>query len=261
MIIGEEESYAVRCEFILGSNFVVGKMIRIAVIEDNPNDSELLRGRITAFFHGDCSKFALDQYDRGETFLMYSERIYDIVFFDIELSGMNGLEAAKEFRKVDRLAVIIFITNMFQYAINGYEVEALDFVIKPVSKYDFAMKMERAVSRTAKRTDNAVAVRQSRGQTITLNASLIKYVEVNGHYVVYHTVNGEFREYETLMNVVTKIQKEFFAKCNRCYLINMKYIDAIKKESVIVDGETLTISRPQRKEFLEKYARFLGGAF
>lgn len=233
-------------------------MIRIAIVEDNPKDRAVTKEYLDYVSQKENIRFSLDVFEKAETFLIKANPVYDIVLFDIEMPGMNGLEAARKFREIDKHAIIMFITNMAQYAIKGYEVEALDFIVKPVNRYDFAMKMKRAVSRTAKRLDEAVDVKVGR-DIHSVGISSIRYLEVSGHYVVWHTVGGDYTEYDTLINAEKRINRSFFARCNRCYLVNMKYIEEIKRDSVIVDGDELVISRPQKKEFLAAYSRFIGG--
>ncbi len=233
-------------------------MIRIAIVEDNSKDRALTREYLDYVFKQEDIAYTADEFEKAETFLLKANPVYDIVLFDIDMPGMSGLEAAKKFREIDRHAIIMFITNMAQYAIRGYEVEALDFIVKPVNKYDFAMKMRRAISRTAKRLDDVVEIKVGR-DIRTVGISSVRYLEVSGHYCVWHTVGGDYMEYDTLINAEKKINRSFFARCNRCYLVNMKYIDEIKRDSVVVDGDELSISRPQKKEFLAAYSRFVGG--
>lgn len=233
-------------------------MIRIAIVEDNPKDRALTREYLDCVFEQESASYSADDFEKAETFLLKANPVYDIVLFDIDMPGMSGLEAAKKFREIDRHAVIMFVTNMAQYAIHGYEVEALDFIVKPVNKYDFIMKMRRAISRTAKRLDDAVEIKIGR-DIRSVGISQIRYLEVSGHYVVWHTVGGDYVEYDTLINAEKKIARSFFARCNRCYLVNLKYVEQIKRDSVVVDGVELSISRPQKKEFLAAYSRFIGG--
>ena len=233
-------------------------MIKIAIVEDNTKDRAVTREYLDYVFKQENTEYSVDEFEKAETFLVKANPIYDIVLLDIEMPGMNGLQAARKFREIDKHAVIMFITNMAQCAIKGYEVEALDFMVKPVSKYDFAMKMKRAISRTAKRLDDSVDIKVGRN-TRSICISQIRYLEVSGHYVVWHTNGGDYNEYDTLISAEKRINRSFFARCNRCYLVNMKYIEEIRRDSIIVDGDELIISRLQKKDFLAAYSRFIGG--
>ncbi len=97
------------------------------------------------------------------------------------------------------------------------------------------------------------------GDVFGLQAASIKYIEVRGHYVVYHTTEGEYSEYITLKNAEDKIGMSCFVRCNRCYLVNLRYVDAIRRDYVIIGKDELLISRPQKKNFLSAFSEFLGG--
>lgn len=97
-------------------------MIRIAIVEDNPKDRALTREYLDCVFEQESASYSADDFEKAETFLLKANPVYDIVLFDIDMPGMSGLEAAKKFREIDRHAVIMFVTNMAQYAIHGYEV-------------------------------------------------------------------------------------------------------------------------------------------
>lgn len=233
-------------------------MLRVALVEDNDQD----RARVMSFLEDiarqEQIRFGIVQYRSGREFLGKYDSNYDIILMDIEMPGLDGMETARAIRKMDATVIIIFITNLARYAVSGYEVDALDFIVKPVNPYSFHLKMKRAISRTTKRADEIIRIRTDR-ETVNLHISTVKYLEVSGHYVVYHTTQGDFSEYTTLKEAEKKIGKSFFARCNRCYLVNLRYVNAIRKDTVVVDGEELAISRPQKKSFLLAFSEFLGG--
>ena len=233
-------------------------MISIAIVEDDKKERLRIKECLDYITAQEDVQLNISEFSNGLEFLGNYKPIYDIVLMDIEMPGMNGMEAAHALRKIDKTVILIFVTNLAQYAVQGYEVEAMDFILKPINKYSFAMKLDRAISRTTKRLDESIQIR-TEGETFSVQIASVKYVEVAAHYVVYHTTDGDYTEYNTLKEVEKKINKSFFVRCNRCYLVNLRYITSVKRDSVFVGKDELVISRPQQKTFLAAFADFLGG--
>ena len=139
-------------------------------------------------------------------------------------------------------------------------MDALDYILKPVDKYSFALKMKRVIARVAKNAEDSIMVSTEDGDIVPLRASTVRYVEVRGHYVVFHTADGEFTQYATLKSVEDKMKNFSFAKCNRCFLVNLSFVTEVKAWTVVVDGEELQISHLKRKEFVNKVNKFISGS-
>lgn len=234
-------------------------MIRVAIVEDSEKERERIRECLAYAGHETGAAFDIRDFPSGLAFLGSFRPEYDLVFMDIDMPGMNGMETAKALRKVDSSVILIFVTNMAQYAISGYEVDALDFILKPINRYSFTIKLKRALSRIPKRNDDYVSVRAD-GETRTVRISSILWIDVSGHYVVYHTTEGDITEYSTLKEAATKVQHSAFALVNRSCIVNMSRIDAVGRDTVTVGSHKLDISRPQRKAFLVAMSEFMGGS-
>lgn len=113
--------------------------------------------------------------------------------------------------------------------------------------------MNKTISRTAKRTDESVQIRAAK-EIFVLPIAAIKYLEVEGHYIVYHTTGGNFTEHITLKEAEKKLDKPYFVRCYRCYLVNLKYVSAVRDDVVLVGRDEPLISRPQKKGFLNALA-------
>ena len=233
-------------------------MIKVAIVEDDQDERTRIRECLSYLEETEGLVFAVTEFSTGMAFLGNYTPEYDIVLMDIEMPGMDGMETARKLRRMDDSVVLIFVTNLAQFAISGYEVEALDFILKPVNKYSFALKLKRAAARTARRTDEFISIR-TEGNIFSVRIASIKYLEVTGHYVVYHTTQGNFTEYTTLKEAYGKINKDIFVFASRSYLVNLQHVDAVNRETVVVGGDELLISRPQRKVFLTAVANYLGG--
>ena len=233
-------------------------MIRIAIVEDERRERAHLRDCLAYMAEKEQLEFDIVEFGSGEEFLGGYQPVYDIVLMDIELPGINGMETAKALRRLDSFVLLVFVTNMVQYAVSGYEVDALNYILKPVNRFDFALKMNKAISRTAKRTEKSVQIRAGK-DLYMLPVAAIRYLEVDGHYIVYHTTEGDYSEYITLKEAEKKLDKPYFVRCNRCYLVNLKYVAAVRDDVVQVGRDELLISRPQKKAFLNALAVFIGG--
>lgn len=230
---------------------------RIAIIEDDARDADRLKDYISKFFSEENAEYELGYFPSPSGFFDKYVSYYDMVLIDIEMPTMNGLEASRRLRDVNKDVVIIFITNLAQYAVDGYSVNAFDFIIKPVEYGNFKVRFKRAIDFVSSRSKKII-IRPSGNVAQTVAVSQIKYVEVFAHNLVYHTTVGEFGERGTLADAENLLQSYGFYKCSNCYLINLKYVERIEDTTVIVAGETLAISRRKKKEFMEAITRFYG---
>lgn len=233
-------------------------MIRVAIVEDDEQERKRLRSCLTKLQEGGELSFHVTEFSSGTAFIGAYEPVYDLIFMDIEMPGMDGMETARALRKMDASVLLIFVTNMAQYAIAGYEVEALDFILKPVNPYSFAIRMKRAVARIPRRVEEYVAVR-TEGETRQIEISSIRYLDMDGHYVVYHTLSGDLSEYGTLKDSYGKLNQTCFVFVNRSCLVNLYHVSSVNKNSVTVGDSVLDISRPQKKSFLTALSDFMGG--
>lgn len=233
-------------------------MIEVAIVEDDAAERARIRECVRYYGEIQGINFSITEFVSGLTFIGGYHAGFDIVFMDIDMPGMNGMDTARKLRTMDTSVILIFVTNMAQYAISGYEVEAMDFVLKPINKYSFALKMKRAVARTGKKNDEYIAVK-NRSEAYIIRIASIKYIDLVDHHVVYHTVNGDYSEYITLREAYEKINRNHFVYCNRSYLVNLQYVSSVNKDLVTVGGDELIISRPQRKAFLSALSDYMRG--
>ena len=235
-------------------------MIHVAIVDDEAEERRRLRAYLGEVARKKQVCFSVDEYASADAFLVQYQQGYDMVFLDIEFpAGQNGMEAARALRRIDTSVIIIFITNIARMAVEGYEVEALDFIVKPVDPAAFLLKMTRALSRVTRSTSNRITVRQE-GDLLSLRVGLIRYLTVEGHYVTYHSREGDFSEYLSLAAAEKKLNSPLFCRCDRGCLVNLRYVSEIRKDVCVVDGEELVIARTQRAQFVRAYAEYLGGA-
>ena len=150
---------------------------------------------------------------------------------------------------------------MAQYAIEGYEVGALDFVLKPIDYYGFAFRLERAIGRVQGKRDNLEFAINTQGGMKKLNSNDIYYIEIENRFLHYHTAEGEFAQRGTLQSAEEMFKDYHFVKCNHWYLVNLKYVTEIEDNVVHVAGAQLEISRRNRAHFLKEVTDYIGGGF
>ena len=232
---------------------------RVAVIEDVQDEVNRLK-RYFENFSAECSvDFQITPFNSAESFLAHYRPVYDLVLMDIMLPGMNGMDAAGELRQLDQTVTLIFITNMANFAVHGYEVDAFDFIVKPVSYSQFTLKMKRTLKHLSQISMEKDIVLTLPNQIVRLRSSQIYYIESQGHRILYHTSTGVYDIYGSMKDTEASLDPQLFARCNNGYLVNMNYVTAIDGTTVTVHDEQLVISRPRRKAFIEQLTKFLGG--
>lgn len=233
-------------------------MYRIAVVDDDREFSTKLREYLEQYAKENDETFEIEVfYDGAEILKDYTPR-YELILLDIEMPVVNGMEAAQKIREMDESVVLMFITNMAQYAIHGYSVGALDFVMKPISYYPFSMKIKRALKRVQKKEIPTILLTTSDGVK-RLKVSQIYYVEIQGHMLHYYTEEGEFVMRGTLSSVEKMLPSSLFVKCNHWYLVNLMHVTEVRKNTTVVGNFELEVSRRNRAGFLKALAEHMGG--
>ncbi len=233
-------------------------MLHIAIVEDTPSEAQRLESYIQRFSQEKGEALRHTRYENADAFLREYRSQYDIVFMDIEMPGVNGMDAARQLREKDPSVILIFVTHLSQYAINGYEVDALDYIVKPIGYPAFALKLKRAVTRRRGAREEEITLSTNTGP-LRLRASALKYVEIYKHHIVYYTELGEYKAYGVLKDVEAVLPKAQFFRCGGSYIVNLRHVMAVSGMEVLVDGRAIPISRARKKELVAELNRYFSG--
>lgn len=233
-------------------------MIRIAMVEDEAAVREQLMGYVQRYTRQYGTEFSVTEFADGVDILENYRPVYDIVFLDVEMKHLDGMETARRIRALDADVVLIFITNMAQYAIKGYAVGALDYVLKPVPYFAFSQQLQKAVEKVSRHARHYLAV-PVEGGLRRLDTVQIYYLESEGHRVHFYTEDGEFTAPGALKTFEEKLAACPFARCNSGYLVNLAQVRGVQQGVVEVGPYELQVSRPKRKSFQAALADHIGG--
>ena len=234
-------------------------MIRVAIVEDEAAVRDQLMGYVQRYMRQYDAQIEVTMFTDGVEILEGYRPVYDIIFLDVEMQHLDGMETASRIRALDSDVLLIFITNMAQYAIRGYEVDALDFVLKPVSYYQFSTKLERALQRIQRRRGGQIALQVGGGVQL-LNTDDILYLETRDRLLHYHTAADTWSVRGSLQKAEKELAPYHFARCNQCYLVNLRHVTGVQNDFVQIGKEQLEISRRQRVALLAAVAAYVGGA-
>ena len=232
-------------------------MLLIAVVDDDPKDAALLKGCVEEYCKKNGQPAMIHVFGDGLDLIRSTEN-HDIVFLDIQMGKLDGLETARFIRKINKDNILIFVTNMAQFAIKGYEVDALDFILKPVSMASIVYVMDKAMRRLDGSGARAQFSLKTPEGTISLSANDITYVEVFDHNLVYHTTRGVYHVRGKISDVSGKLNQRHFVLCNRSFVVNLRYVSNITADSLTIDDTQISISKSRRRELMQRFSSFLG---
>ncbi len=224
-------------------------MLKIAIVDDSAEDAQNLTDLCNRYAQEKDLEFNIKTFYDGLNFITSGNLDFDIIMLDIKMPYMNGLQAARKIRESNQTVVIVFVTNMQQYAIRGYEVEATDFLIKPLSYNVFKVKFDRILSLAVRHQEQSVPIKINRSIHL-IKLSDLFLVESDKHKLIYHTASGDYETWGTMKEVCDSLEGRGFALCNSSCLVNLRYVDSLDSNNVYVKDVAYPISRLKRKSFL-----------
>ncbi|HAE44410.1 MAG TPA: DNA-binding response regulator [Lachnospiraceae bacterium] len=234
-------------------------MIRIAIVEDEDIYAEQLSEFVKQYAMEKNTIIRAVRFHDGDEIVHGYSGDFDIILMDIQMRFMDGMSAAEEIRKVDRDVIIMFITNRVDYAIRGYEVDALDYIVKPVSYFSFERKLERAIGRIPTEKNSTITLNYSQGIR-KIRVDDILYAESEGHNLVYHTTKGDYRIRTKMSSAEEELAPLGFFRSNKGYLVNMKHVEGVQDGCCLIGGQKLLISRARKAEFMMAMSEYIGSS-
>ncbi|WP_195938562.1 LytR/AlgR family response regulator transcription factor [Romboutsia sp. 1001713B170131_170501_G6] len=227
-------------------------MIKIAICEDEKEQQGLLKTYIDQIFEGLALKYKLEVFNSGEALLESYQKDTDVLLLDIQMGQINGMDTARKIRTLDDKVEIIFITSLIEYALEGYEVRAYRYLIKPV-KYE---SLKENIINCIKEVDikNKYIIVKEQGNQIKLDINEITYVEVQKETIIIHTLNEVYKTKGTMNNIEKEIDCSRFFRCHKSFLVNLEHVKSIKQYVAILENsEEVPVSRYRFKETKDKF--------
>lgn len=231
-------------------------MIHIAVVEDDPIFLSTIRDNLHRYEKESGEQFSIRCFTDGDEILENYTAEFQLLIMDIEMQFVDGMTAAQEIRTKDGQVEIVFVTNSPQYAMKGYKVAAMDYILKPVSYFAFSTMMDQALRRIANKRERYLTV-NIKGGMQRVRISAITYVEVSDHDLIVHTVEGSIQAKSTMRSLEQALENEPFFRCNKCFLVNLKYVERVQGNDLQVAGDVLLVSRSRKKELMEALNCFM----
>ncbi len=236
-------------------------MYRAIIVEDDQGAADALRAHLSRFGNEAQVEFSVEVLSSALE-LLETRHPCDIYFLDIGLPGVNGMEAAQIIRQTDEVTPIVFVTDLAQYAVRGYSVDALDFMVKPVGYQDFALRMRRALRVMARNDGARVTLPTATGLRVVALRDVV-FVEIIKHDLHWHVagVAEPLRMRGSLKALEEELPQDRFCRIAAGYIVNMGHIKAASGSEVVMsDGTRLAVSRSRKAEALAAFSRFAGGS-
>lgn len=231
-------------------------MKHIAIVDDDANFITLLNTYLERYQEEQQIKLKVSQFSDGDEIALGYTAKYDVIFMDVEMSFMDGMAAAGRIRAVDAQVIIIFITNMPQYAIKGYTVDAMDYLLKPLNYFAFSQCLDRALQRLSSRAATYITI-SVKGGFRKIDTAQLYYIEVQDHNLLYHTKDETISTFGTMRKIEDQLAGGRFFRCNKGYLVNLEHVTGVQDGCIIVGGDEVQVSRAKKKELMDALNNYM----
>ncbi len=224
--------------------------INIAIVEDEQSSFERLSTFLECYKLENSLEISITRFETADAFLFDYQQKYQIIFMDIAMPGTNGMEAARKLRKIDQTTLLVFVTTISNMACKGYEVDAIDYIVKPVEYPSFKIKMNRIITKIPQVKKKTIEIKTEDGFSYVQSID-IKYIEVKDHTLLFHTTKGDYKSYGSLKNFAASLADYDFYLCNNCYLVNMSFITGIDGYNIFIGYDSILICHPKKIRFCQ----------
>lgn len=230
----------------------------MAIVEDELDQLEQLCSYARKYQAVSGNELSVRTYTDGDELIDdFRPGKFNILLMDIQMKRIDGMTAAKKVRAHDENVIIMFITNIVQYAVKGYSVQALDFIVKPIDYDAFAQKLDLAICQVHKRDTTTVCIKLLSGFSI-FKLDEILCVEIISRKLFIHTIDNSYQCNETLQGIEEKLHDERFYRCHVAYLVNLQHVRQIENSDLLIANRRLPISRHRHKGLMDALTKYLG---
>ena len=232
--------------------------MNIAIIEDDLQCYKDLHHDLTQFQNEIQLEINVKHYTNVIEFINYYSTQLDLILLDIEMPHLNGIDFAKKIREVDQEVIIIFVTQTAQYAIEGYQVNAYDYILKPVNYYALSMKLKQVLKIINNHKDDFIVI-STQKEKRKINLSHLKYIESKNHTLLFYTTEHCYQSsVHSLKKLADSLYKNHFIRCHNSYLINLHYVSGYTTNTVMINNEQIPMSRTYYKQFMNELLEYWG---
>lgn len=234
-------------------------VLKIAIVEDNPQERDLLQTHLSHYQDEKKELLEIKCFESGFAFLDSFKPIYDIIFLDIAMPGINGMDTARQIRENNSDVTIIFTTSLAQYAIEGYAVEALDFLVKPIEYEPLCRALGKASARLASRGANEeIVIKVPPQGFVRLSSRDVVYVLAEEHLLAYVTMEKRYETWGSLKNALSELPEKRFYRLGRSYIINLGCVKSLQKDSLLMkNGDLIPFPKAGRSQFIQAMDDYL----
>ncbi|HBF5510860.1 TPA: response regulator transcription factor [Clostridioides difficile] len=232
-------------------------MYRIVICEDDITQIAFLRECILKSLEGISSQIELFEFNSGEELLETNLEGIDIFFLDIKMLQLTGMDVAKIIRETNNTSEIIFITSIVDYIQEGYKVRAYRYLLKPIDFGDLNESILSCISDIIKKRENFMLI-ENKGIINKILINSIMYIEVRKKVLTIHTKNDTYYTKNSMDKIELELEKYNFFRCHKSYLINLEYIQFICKNTVVINGKDIPVSKYRMANLKKKLTYVLG---
>lgn len=237
-------------------------MIKVAIVEDDKNYSKTLYTYIKQYEKEHSTSFQVSFFFDGLDIVSEYRSNFDIILFDIQMKHLDGMKAAQSIRKLDEDVVFIFITSTVEFAIQGYVVDALGYLLKPVPYLAFSQLMLKAIKRVEQKQTKEYLTIEVDNKLLKLELDQIYYMESQKHSICIHSERGTFLTSGPLKKLEESLHLKGFSKCHNAYLIHLRHVISASCNTILLSNQLeLPLSRTKKKAFMRDLTDYLGGIY
>ncbi len=231
-------------------------MLSVAVCDDEMLDCCNMAKDIKEILEETGIPFIVRQFSSGRDLLNAIEN-FDIVFLDIVMCGINGMRTAQLLRDKAFDKILVFISASRDYVFQAYDVEAFQYLVKPVDHLKLERVLQRAVKKLENDSQEFMIIHQDRKKK-KLYLREIYYFEIKGRIVSVHGVEGCFDYYEQMRVLEEELKGKGFFRCHKSFLVNLKYVDCYNRQEILLDtGERIVIAKRRYEAFCQEIMEYM----